>query len=342
MRRRACLALLALFGACSLPTGPTATDRGAIFDQLWRDVDLHYSFFDLKKINWDSLGAVYRPRALAASTELGFADVVTQLLSELHDPHVYLFAEGQTFMTSGTQPTIYYPDRTLPTYVSQARYSPSGRLASGYASPTVGYIRILTFEGQWPATEFDEILAGMASAKTLVIDVRDNGGGSATLAREVAGRFASNPTTYARIRYRNGPAHTDFTGFIDRVVTPAGTRHFSGDVYILTNRRSLSASEDFVLAMKAAARATIVGDSTGGASGSPIVRELPNGWTYQYPEWIEYTLDNKIYEGIGLAPDEVVKASFPDVQRGVDAQLARALVRASAAAQSAATSPSLR
>jgi hypothetical protein len=337
MRRAFLVGALALFAGCSLPTGPTATDRGAVFDQLWRDIDLHYSFFDLKKINWDSLGAVYRPRALAASTELGFADVVTQMLEGLHDQHVYLFAEGQTFMTSGTTPTVFYPERTTAKYVTPTRQSPSGKLAYGMATPTVGYIRILTFEREWPTSEFDDALTAMTGATSLIIDVRDNGGGSAALGAEIAGRFANTATTYARVRYRNGPSHSDFGAFIDRVVVPSG-RRFSGSVYVLTNRRSLSASEDFVLAMKAAARATIVGDPTGGASGSPIVRELPNGWTYQYPEWIEYTLDNRTYEDIGLVPDVAVNATFADVQRSVDAQLARALQLATTATGGVATS----
>ncbi len=337
MRRAFLVGALALFAGCSLPTGPTATDRGAVFDQLWRDIDLHYSFFDLKKINWDSLGAVYRPRALAASTELGFADVVTDMLAGLHDQHVFLFAEGQTFMTTGTTPTIFYPERTTAKYVAQTRQSPTGKLTYGMASGNVGYIRILTFEREWPTSEFDDALTAMSGATSLIIDVRDNGGGSAALAAEIAGRFASSATTYARVRYRNGPAHSDFGAFIDRVVVPAG-RRFSGNVCVLTNRRSLSASEDFVLSMKAAARATIVGDSTGGASGSPIVRELPNGWTYQYPEWIEYTLENRTYENVGLAPDVVVSATFADVQRGVDAQLARALQLALSATGGVATS----
>ena len=324
MRRAFFVGALAVLAGCSLPTGPTATDRGAVFDQLWRDIDLHYSFFDLKKINWDSLGDVYRPRALAARTELGFADVVTEMLAGLHDQHVFLFAEGQTFMTSGTTPTVFYPERTTAKYVGQTRQSPTGKLAYGMATPTVGYIRILTFEREWPTSEFDDALTAMSGATSLIIDVRDNGGGSAALAAEIAGRFASSATTYARVRYRNGPAHSDFGALIDRAVVPSG-RRFSGNVYVLTNRRSLSASEDFVLAMRAAARATIVGDPTGGASGSPIVRELPNGWTYQYPEWIEYTLDNRTYEDIGLAPDVAVAATIADVQRSVDAQLARAL-----------------
>jgi C-terminal processing protease CtpA/Prc len=71
----------------------------------------------------------------------------------------------------------------------------------------------------------------------------------------------------------------------------------------------MSAAEDFTLAMHSLPTATIVGDTTIGASGGPLVRELANGWTYQLSQWIAYTADHKTFEGIGLPPDIYVKGS---------------------------------
>jgi C-terminal processing protease CtpA/Prc len=73
---------------------------------------------------------------------------------------------------------------------------------------------------------------------------------------------------------------------------------------------------------------TVVGDTTAGASGGPIVRELANGWTYQLSEWIEYTTAYATFEDVGLAPDIVVKASAADMSRGSDPVLERALALA--------------
>jgi C-terminal processing protease CtpA/Prc len=99
-------------------------------------------------------------------------------------------------------------------------------------------------------------------------------------------------------------------------------------VYVLTNRRSVSSAEDFVLAMTSLPSTTVVGDTTAGASGGPIVRDLPNGWTYQLSEWIEYTRDKQTFEGHGLAPTVVVKASVTDLEHSVDAVLEQALTLA--------------
>jgi len=53
---------------------------------------------------------------------------------------------------------------------------------------------------------------------------------------------------------------------------------YTDPIALLTNRRTFSAAESFVLAMRTLPQVTIVGDTTGGGSGNPLHRELPNGW----------------------------------------------------------------
>jgi len=77
--------------------------------------------------------------------------------------------------------------------------------------------------------------------------------------------------------------------------------------------------------MRTLPRVRILGDTTAGASGSPIVRELPNGWTYQLSEWIEYTPKHRVFEGIGLPPDLVVKPTAETAEERTDPVLERAL-----------------
>ena len=88
----------ALLCSCdgSLIGAPAASDRTSVFDDLWHQVDLHYSFFVLKRINWDSLGAVYRPLAVNATTDASLADVLARMLAELADVHVALTPTGSS------------------------------------------------------------------------------------------------------------------------------------------------------------------------------------------------------------------------------------------------------
>jgi C-terminal processing protease CtpA/Prc len=89
----------------------------------------------------------------------------------------------------------------------------------------------------------------------------------------------------------------------------------------LSNRHDFSSAEDFILAMRGTGRAKIVGDTTAGVTGGPIVRELANGWTYELSQWIEFTADKKPFEGIGLAPDIVVKSNATLMRAGTDPTL---------------------
>lgn len=34
----------------------------ARFEKLWSDFDLHYSYFEEKKVDWDSIQAAYAPK----------------------------------------------------------------------------------------------------------------------------------------------------------------------------------------------------------------------------------------------------------------------------------------
>ena len=69
-----------------------------MFEDVWREFDLHYSFFQLKGIDWTAIGAQYRPLAVAAKSDQTFAVVMSKMLAELHDPHVSItpFGTGST------------------------------------------------------------------------------------------------------------------------------------------------------------------------------------------------------------------------------------------------------
>jgi Peptidase family S41/Tricorn protease C1 domain len=334
MRRivASCVVLASAACASDLVGPPPATDRASLFDTVWREFDLHYSFFQLKGIDWAAVGARHRAAALAATSDRAFAQELAAMFAELHDVHVSLtpFGPGSTIRYIApydTTPSNYSEPATLARYVPNAATtaSGSGHIRYGMAGPDVGYLRIASFIGQGWSGEVDEALAALPSATSVIIDIRGNGGGNRNVAIEIAGRFADQSHVYGYLRYRNGPGHGDFTDYVTETVVPQGNRRFSGQVYVLTNRGDYSSSEDFVLAMRLLPRVTIVGDTTGGASGGPIVRELPNGWTYELPQWIEYTPDKKVFEGIGLAPDVVIKPTAATFAAGRDPAVDQAL-----------------
>jgi carboxyl-terminal processing protease len=331
----ALITIVVLTAACAEAVlGPTSnTNHAAIFDDMWREFDLHYSFFELKDLNWDTLRAVYRPGAVAALNDVAFAAQLGAMLRQLKDVHVSLTTTGPGTTFGYVSPfdtvaTNFSVAATLQNYVPRATQTTGHHLEYGLAAPTVGYVRIASFGGQGWDGEMDEAIAAMPPAKSMIVDVRDNRGGTTELSTSIAGRFTANAHPYGWVRLRNGPKHDDFTDYIGETVSPAGTKKFRGAVYVLTNRRDFSSAEDFVLAMRALPRVTVVGDTTAGASGGPISRELANGWSYELSEWIEYTPAKQTFEGIGLAPDVFVRATAADATAGRDAALERALAMA--------------
>lgn len=91
--------------------------------------------------------------------------------------------------------------------------------------------------------------------KGLVIDLRNDGGGSLPEARLLSGLFIkSGPVVQIR----------DLTGRVQEEVDRDGVSYYDGPMTVLVNRLSASASEIFSAAMKDYGRAVIVGEQTFG------------------------------------------------------------------------------
>jgi peptidase S41-like protein/tricorn protease-like protein len=265
--------------------GPDAElDRVGLLDQVWRDVDRHYASFVVKGVDWDSLRDAYSTRASEATSDSALAGVVGAMLSELRDFHVNLFVGSRNYRYAGfdARPAFFDPN-VVAYYVNDLGAVPNGRLAFGHVAPDVGYVRIFHFSGDGFDIAIDTALARLGDVRGLIIDVRNNPGGAQLNAVTVAGRFADRARNYGFKRFRDGPAHDDLAPPEGQFVSPMGIRRFGGPVAVLTNRLSGSAAEAFVLAMRALPNVTIAGDSTAGASGTPLLRELPNGGSTSSP-----------------------------------------------------------
>jgi Peptidase family S41/Tricorn protease C1 domain len=326
-RLLAALAAALVVGCTTDLIGPTAAkSRVALYEQVWSDLDRHYSLFDVKGINWDSLRALHEAEAERAIDDTSLANAIGALLAELRDVHVNLYTPRRIYRYTGydDRPANFDTSVVQERYLTGRRVARHGRLEYGYLAPDVGYVWVPGFEGAGFGADLDDAILGLGGVHALVIDVRNNGGGNNQNGLEIAARFVDHERTYAFARYRNGPHHADFGPQWPLAVAPA-MAVFAGPVVVLTNRRSYSAAEDFTLAMRVAPRATVVGDSTGGALGNPLVHELPNGWTYRFPEWIESAPDGTVFEEIGIAPDVWVRGSPAELQAGRDAMLDTAL-----------------
>jgi len=310
-------ALLPAIWGCQELVLPEEPGTGPVtnFEFLWEEVDRHYSFFELKDIDWREIRDDYRPWIRTTMSPNDLFTILSLMLDELQDGHVGLIAPFATHRYSGWyQPYRHNFDFSVVwgRYLDSPRATPSRMIFYGWVTSEIGYIHLPTFNGGGWAGEIDDVIETFADARGLVVDVRDNSGGKDANAEKIAGRFSSERRLYRRIQYRNGPDHGDFSPLEDDYLEPRGRTRFLGPVALLTNRRTFSAGESFVLAMRTLPGVITVGDTTGGGSGNPLYRELPNGWSFSVSRWIEWSLDGTTHEGVGFPPD-IPKAIPPQL-----------------------------
>jgi len=320
----ACAAIV----ACGIVLGPDpSTDRGALFDEFWTEFDRHYAMFELKDIDWDGVRDVFRPQAIAATSDAAFAAVLGRMIDTLDDVHVSLTVGQVARFQSGDAATArrtYFAEATVSSnYVVNWKFTPSRRMWYGSYNG-VGYVRIAAFGGEHWGHEIDIVIRELHDLPGLIIDVRDNGGGNDGNGRDIAARFTTQRRAYSYVKFRNGPGHSDFSPLFVGEIAPGGV-HYDGRVVVLLNRQDFSAAEHFALMMRSIPGTILIGDTTGGASGNPLKRELANGWVYQMSESITYDLNHETFEEVGIAPDMVVLQTLEDLNNSSDPVLFRAV-----------------
>ena len=195
----------------TVPSPPSA-DFAAQFDTLWSTFDREYSYFVHKQIDWHALRSAYRPRAIAAGDQTSFIEVIREMLGHLHDSHVVIRDPGGRSMPTYDPQSFMNWDRSVwQQYIVRANWT-QGQNDWGYG--VLDGAPYITIAG-WGANsirsaDFDVAFERFRDAPGMIIDVRMNPGGNDSLAFEIAGRFARTAVVFGFVRFRSGPAHTDF------------------------------------------------------------------------------------------------------------------------------------
>ena len=308
----------------------------ARFDELWRRFDATYPYFEHKGIDWAALRSEFFPRAQSARTQSELVPLLVEMLSRLHDVHVGLVRPDGTNVPTFTPTRPRNWDReTWVEYIARMSWRQHPGASWGWGrSGAVGYLAI----GDWnPArvgvSVLDEALDSLRGVPALVVDVRMNAGGDDAIALAFAGRFATSTVVTELFRFRNGPGHGNFTDPVVRTLNPRGPWTYTAPVFVLIGRGALSSNESFVAAMRELPNVTLVGDTTGGATGNPSLHPLGEGWQYSLSRWIATTPDGIVIEDNGIPPHVAIPYDRSQFERRVDVVLdsALALARSTAA-----------
>ncbi|MCL2596814.1 MAG: S41 family peptidase [Paludibacter sp.] len=271
------------------------------FDALWYIIDTRYCYLDYKNINWDSIKTVYKPSLAQVKNKYQLFDLFAQMLAELKDGHVNLISEFD--FSRYWKWYTDYPDNFNSSIIYNEKYLGNNyRIAGGLryakiADKQVGYIYYGSFSSGFSGANIISIFQQFADCRGIIIDVRNNGGGTLTYAETLASYFFETDQTTGYICHKTGNGHSDFSEPLP-IITKANTM-WNRKVVVLTNRMSFSATNDFVCRMQYAPHAIIVGDNTGGGGGLPFSSELPIGWSVRFSSSPMFDRDmNQIENGI--------------------------------------------
>ena len=316
------ISIALLFSSC-IKGEPFTSSPTENFEALWKLLDEKYCFFEYKKaeygLDWDEVHDRYARLVNDSLTNRELFDVLSDMVNELRDGHTNLIWDfGTSRYTSFYADYPHNFDSELFSKTLGDKYYYSSGVYYARLPENIGYMYIGSFSNSFSQRLVTSIFKYFEECPGLIIDVRDNGGGDLTLAQDLAARFMDEKTLVGYISHKTGTARDAFSKPTPFYVEPDTTLlRWDRRVCVLCNRRSYSATNDFVRNMRMLPQVTIVGDRTGGGSGLPMSTELPNGWSLRYSSAPMYDVDMNHTE-FGIDPDVFVNILNADRERGID------------------------
>jgi Peptidase family S41/Tricorn protease C1 domain len=292
------------------------------FKSMWQEVNNNYAFFEYKNINWGSVYDRFAPKISDTMPQDSLYSVLSAMLYELKDGHVNL-SKG-TDRSRNWAWKEDFPDNFNPLFVQRQYlkrdFQMTNALKHQILEDSIGYVRYESFVQPISDDDLDYVLKRMENTKGLIIDVRDNGGGSMALIFKIMGRFIDKRTLVGNMKSKNGTSHNEFTNpqllFIDP--SKKGKIKYMKPIVVLINRGCYSATTHFAAYMSLLPNVTLVGDRAGGGGGLPISRDLPNGWQYRFSATMQ-TLPDDTHIESGFDPDIQMSTGPKEELEGKDA-----------------------
>jgi len=243
----------------------------------------------------------HRNDYMKLDTREAFAAAVSKDLYEVtHDKHLKVSiltvdAGKQARLTDEQQALV---DKRLAYGLMGIRHLPAN----------IGYLKLSYFEqGEAGATLVETALSLLQNTDALIIDLRQNRGGGGASDEAFLGHLSRDAIPMAKITWRTEGGGTEVMQRAPR--KPTGQPLYADKpVYVLTSSRTFSAAEAFAYDLKAARRATLVGEVTGGgANPSNMPTPLSYGFRVFVPNGkVTHPTTGTNWEGVGVQPDVVV------------------------------------
>lgn len=260
-----------------------------------------------------------------------------------------------TTKKKNVQPTVVAtPQKPTRKQIKQARLL-AKRSMQIDTSINTAYIRLTTFSGSKLRKFFRQSFAEIKEKNiaTVVIDLRENGGGSVALSNKLTKYLANKPfkvgdsvfaisRTFPYKKYikdwwmywfpmnflshkeANGNIH--FRRYEKHYYQPQKKNHFDGNIYLIQGGITFSASTMFIGTLKGQSNVTVVGEESGGgyygntAMHLPTI-VLPNSKLRVVLPMYRLVMDKNRSKGHGIIPDVSIPPSSIAIKKGIDIKL---------------------
>ncbi|MBV8519770.1 MAG: S41 family peptidase [Acidobacteria bacterium] len=228
--------------------------------------------------------------------------LATTLTNELrrlaHDEHLEVVVRAPEPPAPSTNNTT--PAQTEPPWLPDLRRRAYDFVRVERLSGNVGLLTLDSF----PPPEYagDTAAAAMrmlADAGAILIDLRQNSGGSGDMVNFLASYLFAERTVIGRTLRRTEPHLTE-----DRTLAYVpGPRILGSDVYVLTSRGTFSAAEAFAFALQQRGRAIVIGEPTRGGANAGRYRRINDTFAVFIP--VAHAMapeSDKSWDGTGVQP----------------------------------------
>lgn len=253
------------------------------FNQIWEDLNNKYVFFDVKSIKWDSIKTVYQSKINDNMNEAELFTNLSQMLGSLKDGHTSLYTPLDTFKFE-----YYYGANqnfnesfVNQKYLMPNNYATTETIKHCIFNNNIGYMYYSSFKGDLTLNKVNTIIESFASTKGLIIDLRNNSGGSNDNIYRLMEHFVQSKFLAGYYYQKTGSKANQISSPFSIYIEPRGTL-YSKPIVILSNRKIYSSANIFLGFMSQLTNVKIIGDISRGGSGIPTSNQLPNGWLYRF------------------------------------------------------------
>lgn len=184
-----------------------------------------------------------------------------------------------------------------------------------------------------------ENFPAISKASAVILDLRENGGGSSNVGYNILSYFVDKPfkgSSWFTREYHPafrpwGQSDTTYGKSAEEISMEQikqmrhGAEPFLGPFVVLSSPRTFSAAEDFLVAFKPTKRGLIIGEPSGGSTGQPLNITLPGGGMARICSKHDTFADGTEFVGVGVIPNILVSPKVTDFTKGKDAVLERAV-----------------